>query len=58
MLKFKKDGILKAVLKDEASEPEGFNYEDIIPAKDDTDIEIPEDIDSIEEILEKESANG
>lgn len=48
VLKFKtRNGETKAVLKDEASEPEGFKYlEGEIPE----DILIPEDVQSLEEL--------
>jgi hypothetical protein len=52
MLKFKKDGILKGVLKDESSEPEMLKISEKVSEKDDTHVEIPEDVKSLEEILE------
>lgn len=45
MLKFKKNGKIKAVLKDEASEPTGIKYADVPD-----DQIIPEDVQSLEEI--------
>lgn len=47
MLKFKKNGRLKAVLKDEATEPSGIKY---LEGEVLEDLLIPEDIQSVEEI--------
>lgn len=48
MLKFKKNGQTKAILKDEAAEPEGIVYKDTNELS--PDIVIPEDAKSVEEI--------
>jgi type VI protein secretion system component VasA len=50
MLKFKKNGKVKAVLKDEATEPDGFKYEDAVMPEDQ---KVPEGVKSLEEIEEE-----
>jgi hypothetical protein len=47
MLKFKKNGQTKAVLKDEASEPEGFKF---LEGEILEDLVIPDDVKSLEEL--------
>ncbi len=51
VLKFIKNGFVKAFLKDDASEPEGFKYREEL----EDDIEIPEGVKSLEELDEEES---
>ena len=53
MLKFSKDGKKVAILKDTADEPEGFHYKPGNELED--DIEIPEDVKSLEELDAEEA---
>lgn len=50
MLHFKKDGAVKAVLKDNMTQPEGFDYESI----DEADLPLGDDVKSLEELTEEE----